>query len=213
MPYISKKEKRKKQILILSLSFLIILSIFTIKQTYAKYITQTTSDANVSIARWKILVNNKDITTEKELTNIISPIFKGIDNIAANVIAPTAEGYFDMIIDASNTDVSLKYEITTSNNDNSIVKDMSISGYSLNDGEKQEIISKDNQIKIEDQIPYNSKNKELKIRVYLKWNDDENNGATMDNKADTNTTTIKDGLAKVNVHLKFIQLPTIQNTN
>ena len=63
MPYISKKEKRKKQILILSLSFLIILSIFTIKQTYAKYITQTTSDANVSIARWKILVNNKDITT------------------------------------------------------------------------------------------------------------------------------------------------------
>ena len=118
-----------------------------------------------------------------------------------------------MIIDASNTDVSLKYEITTSNNDNSIVKDMSISGYSLNDGEKQKIISKDNQIKIEDQIPYNSKNKELKIRVYLKWNDDENNGATMDNKADTNTTTIKDGLAKVNVHLKFIQLPTIQNTN
>lgn len=213
MPYISKKEKRKKQILILSLSFLIILSIFTIKQTYAKYITQTSSDANMSIARWKILVNNKDITNEKELTNIISPIFKGNDNIAANVIAPTAEGYFDMIIDASNTDVSLKYEITTSNNDNSIVKDMSISGYSLNDGEKQEIISKDNQIKIEDQIPYNSKNKELKIRVYLKWNDDENNGATMDNKADTNTTTIKDGLAKVNVHLKFIQLPTVQNTN
>ena len=41
----------------------------------------------------------------------------------------------------------------------------------------------------------------------LKWNDDTNTGATMDNAADTEATNSENNLAKVNVQVKFIQLP------
>lgn len=197
---------RKKLLFCISCLFLII-SLSVIKNTYAKYITSADGDANINIARWKILVNNQDIAQNKELSNVITPVFDGNDNIASNVIAPTAEGYFDILIDASNTDVSLKYEITTSDNADSAVSDLIISGYSIDDSERQQIVSDDGQIKIENEILYNSTDKDIKLRVFLKWNDDETNGATMDNQADTNATKTDTNLAKVNVNLKFIQIP------
>lgn len=207
MKYIRREDKTKKKLLYCISCLFLIISLSVIKSTYAKYITSANGDANINIARWKILVNNQDIEENKELSNVITPIFDGNDNIASNVIAPTAEGYFDILIDASNTDVSLKYEITTSDNAESAVSDLIISGYSLDDGERQQIISDDGQIKIENEILYNSQDKDIKLRVYLKWNDDDTNGATMDNQADTNATKIDTNLAKVNVNLKFIQIP------
>ena len=198
---------RKKLLFCISCLFLII-SLSVIKNTYAKYITSADGDANINIARWKIIVNNQYIEQNKELSNVITPVFDGNDNIASNVIAPTAEGYFDILIDASNTDVSLKYEITTSDNADSAVSDLIISGYSIDDSERQQIVSDDGQIKIENEILYNSTDKDIKLRVFLKWNDDETNGATMDNQADTNATKPDTNLAKVNVNLKFIQIPS-----
>lgn len=207
MKYIRREDKIKKKLLYCISCLFLIITLSVIKSTYAKYITSANGDANINIARWKILVNNQDIEENKELSNVITPIFDGNDNIASNVIAPTAEGYFDILIDASNTDVSLKYEITTSDNAESAVSDLIISGYSLDDGERQQIISDDGQIKVENEILYNSQDKDIKLRVYLKWNDDDTNGATMDNQADTNATKIDTNLAKVNVNLKFIQIP------
>ena len=43
------------------------------------------------------------------------------------------------------------------------------------------------------------------IRIYLKWNDDSENGATMDNNDDTIITTTTSNVAKVNVNF-FIAL-------
>lgn len=207
MTYIKHEDIIRKKLLFCISCLFLIISLSVIKNTYAKYITSADGDANINIARWKILVNNQDIEQNKELSNVITPVFDGNDNIASNVIAPTAEGYFDILIDASNTDVSLKYEITTSDNADSAVSDLIISGYSIDDSERQQIVSDDGQIKIENEILYNSTDKDIKLRVFLKWNDDETNGATMDNQADTNATKTDTNLAKVNVNLKFIQIP------
>ena len=208
MTYIKHEDIIRKKLLFCISCLFLIISLSVIKNTYAKYITSADGDANINIARWKIIVNNQDIEQNKELSNVITPVFDGNDNIASNVIAPTAEGYFDILIDASNTDVSLKYEITTSDNADSAVSDLIISGYSIDDSERQQIVSDDGQIKIENEILYNSTDKDIKLRVFLKWNDDETNGATMDNQADTNATKPDTNLAKVNVNLKFIQIPS-----
>lgn len=207
MVYISKEDRTHKKILFCFSCIFLIISLSVIKSTFAKYITSADGDANIDIARWKILVNNQDVVQNKELSNVITPVFDGNDNIASNVIAPTAEGYFDILIDASNTDVSLKYEVTTSDNDESAVSDLIISGYSIDDGERQQVASDVGQVKVENQILYNSEDKDVKLRVYLKWNDDDTNGATMDNAADTTATKTEGNLAKVNVNLKFIQIP------
>lgn len=205
--YVRTKDRTRKKILFCFSCLFLILSLLVIKSTYAKYITSASGDANIDIARWKILVNNQDVVENKELTSVITPIFEGNDNIASNVIAPTAEGYFDILIDASNTDVSLRYEVTTSDNEDSAVADLEISGYTIDDGERQAIVSDDGQIKIENDILYNSTDKDIKLRVYLKWNDDDAMGAVMDNTADTNATKTEGNMAKVNVNLKFIQIP------
>ena len=207
MRYVRRKDRTRKKLLFCISCLFFILSLSVIKNTYAKYITSAAGDANIEIASWKILVNNQDVEENKELTNVITPVFEGNDNIASNVIAPTAEGYFDILIDASNTDVSLKYEITTSDNSESAVTDLEISGYAIDDGERQEIVSEDGQIKIENEILYNAEDKDIKLRVYLKWNDDDTAGAVMDNAADTTATKTEGNMAKVNVNLKFIQIP------
>lgn len=213
MRRIKSKEVKQKKLCFTLFMILIALCFSTIKDTYAKYITSANGDANINIARWKILVNNQDITQNKELTNVITPIFEGNDNIASGVIAPTAEGYFDILIDATNTDVSLKYEITTNNNLESAVNDLYISGFSIDDGEKQTATTEEGQVKVENIISYDSTDKDLKLRIYIKWNDDEENGAVMDNIKDTEATTRENNLAKVNVQVKFIQLPNNNSTN
>ena len=180
--------------------------IIIIYNSYSKYITSVNGNAAIGIARWKILVNNQDITQNNSLNNVISPVFPGGDNVASGVIAPTAEGYFDMEIDASDTDVSFKYIITTSDNADSAVSDLIISGYSIDGGERQEITGEDG-FKIENTISYTSTDKTVSLRVYLKWNDDSENGAVMDNDADTSVTSTTSNTAKVNVNLKFLQIP------
>ena len=179
---------------------------FVLASTYSKYVTGTTGNADVRIARWKIRVNNQDVINNYNISSLIQPVFPGNTNIASGVIAPTAEGYFDMEIDASDTDVSFKYIITTSDNADSAVSDLIISGYSIDGGERQEITGEDG-FKIENTISYTSTDKTVSLRVYLKWNDDSENGAVMDNDADTSVTSTTSNTAKVNVNLKFLQIP------
>lgn len=197
-----------KKIYIMLFFLSLFCSIFIIKSTYAKYATSADGDASIKIARWKILVNNQDIQKNSDLTSIIKPIFEGNDNIASGVIAPTSEGYFDILIDATNTDVSFKYEISTDNSDSSVVTDLMISGYAINDGTRQSIDNNDNKLNITNNIKFNDTTKTIKLRVYLKWNDDESTGASMDNASDTATTIDSNNLATVKVNIKFIQIPS-----
>lgn len=196
-----------KKYLIISSVIVTIIGIL-LGNSYAKYITSISSNSDISIARWQVLVNNQDITSSSTLTNIITPVFPGNNNIASGVIAPTAEGYFDVVIDATNTDVSLGYEITTTASTSSIVTDLVLSGYSIDNGPRQNVVEDANgDFKITGNILYNSQDKDISLRVYLKWNDDPETGATMNNSADTATTQAQESVAKVSVNLKFTQLP------
>ena len=197
-----------KKIYILLIGIIILLASVIIGNTVAKYVTSASSNADINIARWQVLVNNEDVTSAATLNNIITPVFPGNNNIAQGVIAPSAEGYFDIVIDATNTDVSLRYEVTTSANEESIVQDLVLSGYSIDEGERQEIVEDENgNFKIQGDIRYNSQDKDITLRVYIKWNDDTETGATMTNADDTSTTQEEESVAKVNVNLKFIQIP------
>ena len=197
-----------KKIYILLIGIIILLASVIIGNTVAKYVTSARSNADINIARWQVLVNNEDVTSAATLNNIITPVFPGNNNIAQGVIAPSAEGYFDIVIDATNTDVSLRYEVTTSANEESIVQDLVLSGYSIDEGERQEIVEDENgNFKIQGDIRYNSQDKDITLRVYIKWNDDTETGATMSNADDTSTTQEEESVAKVNVNLKFIQIP------
>ena len=190
---------KKKLILLVVLS--IILCLFFVQESLAKYITTADETANISIARWKILVNDEDIRDENTVNTVINPVFLGNDNIAENIIAPTSEGYFDLIIDAREADVSFKYKISMSVNQNSSDKDLVATKYVVNGGEP--ITMDINNQTIENTVLYGNNNSTINIRVYIVWNDGD--GSLMDNSADTLATTSGNS-AMMNVSLNFTQV-------
>lgn len=179
-----------------------LLCLFFIEDTYAKYITSTNESASMNIARWRILVNNKDIRENSTTNTVITPIFNGNDNINSGIIAPNSEGYFDLIIDATEADVSFKYKIEISVNQNSPVKDLITTKYIIDNG--NEIPLERDNATIENTVLHKDNTKPINIRIYIKW--DDSNEATMDNDADTEATKQVNNPAKMDVKLSFIQL-------
>lgn len=189
---------KKFRLLIAFISLLMCLTF--IQDTYAKYVNNVNGEANLTIARWKILVNNEDITTGSLAQEVITPVFSGTDYIKSDVIAPTSTGYFDIIIDAKDTDVSFNYTITVNTSSESSVTDLVTTGYSINDGE---VINFENYNEnITGTIDYNTIDITT-IRVYVMWNDSVSND--MDNNADTIAATDEESKALLNVSLSFIQ--------
>lgn len=177
----------------------LIICILQISDTYSKYIDSKDGSADFEIAKWKILVNEQDITQTATLSSIITPIYKENENIKSGVIAPGSEGYFDLIIDASNVDVSFNYIISIGTSENSSVSDLVLTGYSLNDSA---IINSNNLNNLTNTVNQTDTNRINNLRIYFKWLEGE--GETMDNESDTNAS-ISNVSAKLKVNMTFVQ--------
>ena len=189
-----------QKILILLSCVALFFSINTILDTYGKYFTKVDEEADIKIARWRILINGDDVRNNATTKETITPIFLGNENISSGVIAPHAEGYFDLIIDGSDADVSFKYDISINVNEASSVKDLIVTGYSINDGE---IIPSTMDDVISNNVPLTQENKLINIRVFIKWDDSES--SSMTNEDDT-TATSNGVNAKLDVSLNFTQI-------
>lgn len=194
--------KNRKKLLFLLIGILICILLFCIVQIYAKYLTSASGNTNIGIAKWDIVVNDLSIKNNTDISNKITPVFPGNDNIASNIIAPTAEGYFDLNFDFSNADVSFTYEITTSVAENSSVTDLVATGYSVDDGEKVTFANYNDPIT--DTITLDSNIKTRKIRIFVMWNDDADT-TQMTNEDDTLSTKSSDP-ALFNVNISFTQI-------
>ena len=174
------------------------LCVTTLQDTYAKYTSSVNETTDISIARWRILVNDYDIRSSSTTSNLIRPVFSGTTNIASGVIAPTATGYFEIVLDASGTDLSFNYTFTIANDPNSLVSDIRVTSCTLagtpiavNNG----VIT--GTIRLSDP-------RINRFVVNIEWLD--GTGETMDNAADTSTTLAQESVAKININANFVQL-------
>ena len=187
-----------RKVILLAAFLCVFLCILTLQDTYAKYTSAVNETTDISIARWRILVNDFDIRSNSTTENLITPVFSGNSNIASGVIAPTAEGYFDVVIDATGTDLSFAYTISVSNSDDSPVSDIKVTNCTLNGTAipfVDDVIT--GNISLTDQ-------RVNTIRVYIEWFD--GTGENMDNAEDTSTTMLDDSVAKINVNANFTQI-------
>ncbi len=191
-------SKRKFKIILALLA--LFTCIFQINQTYAKYLESKDGNTDFNIAKWKITVNNKDITQAATMTSIITPVYLENENIAQGVIAPGSEGYFDLDIDGTETEVSFRYNISITSSENSIVNDLQITKYQINNDTP---ITTNGTSEISNTVNYNETNKTVSIRVYFKWIDGD--GESMDNETDTNASLSGDS-AKLKVSMTFTQV-------
>ena len=190
--------KRIKIILIL---FTLSVTLSFMSNTYSRYVADSTGNVTMEFASWQILINNEDITSEETSTIEITPNIYKSAHVKENTIAPSSKGYFDIIINPENVDVSFEYNLSLEVlNEN--MPDILITQYSIIEKDtKEEDIKivkvsgntitgyKDyqNPVKVEGQEPEEFKFKEFTIRVYFEWFEGEKDGKKeqMDDKKDT----------------------------
>lgn len=105
-----------KKLLTILVLIMLIISFFQITSMYALYKEKLQSEYATLLGAWKIKINEKDITatTGQVETFTIANNQLGYVNseyIQAGKIAPNGEAYFDIVIDPSQTDVSIMYTI------------------------------------------------------------------------------------------------------
>ena len=193
------ESMNKKMYVVLAFAMIFLsITIFLIHDSYAKYLTTLEETTNIKVARWRILVNNNDIRNGSVAAGTITPVFYSNNHIKNTIIAPTSEGYFDLIIDSSGADVSFTYSLDVSVNPASDVQALVVTSYQVNGGT---IVNQINSPIVTDNVLYSSGVTTTTIRVFIRW--DDSITATMDNAADT---LAADGTAMMDVTLSFTQL-------
>jgi len=190
---------KKFKVLIVIASLAITLSLMS--NTYSRYVASSEGNFAIEFAKWQLLVNKTDITDSASYVLPLEPIIDSNNgNVAANKVAPSSTGYFDVEIDPTNVDVSFKYSIELSldnnlkdSNGNPIeIDDLKITEYGIlpedyiaEDGLKTTPITSENgKSIISDTIIYGSDEfKTFTMRVFFKWV--EGTDETMDDAADT----------------------------
>jgi len=177
----------------------LVICILTISTTYAKYVSTNEGDANMAVARWRILVNDQDVHNTASISNVIRPVFTGTPHIAPGVIAPTSEGYFDLVIDSTNTDLSFTYTIDVNAGPQSSVRDIKAVAYTVNGGVRRNMSSSI----ISDNILRGLDANVNVFRIYIVWDDSDNR--TMNNREQTAASYDEINSPQIHVALSFIQ--------
>jgi hypothetical protein len=190
------KHSRKLAIFIALMALLYCVSL--IQSTYAKYVTSATGTANMTFARWNILVNNQDVTNNSNFSTTISPSFTGTSNIRSGVIAPTSQGSFDITLDMTEVDVSLDYTVSAVISSSNTVTDLKIQSYTIGNVTTPYTGSFTNRLLL------NNTNRTVTITFNVEWVEDAQDGAVMNNAADTAAAT--SGVAAIDVSVNFVQV-------
>ena len=186
----------KNKIIYIVCAIMIFISIYEIKNTYGLFESKKEIDIDKSVAKWNIYINDNNLNTTETFT-IDNFTFQETDTVAKDKIAPGILGWFDILIDARDTQVSIIYEITF--NFTSLPSNITVEKIEEING--REIIKTgpntySNYITLDD-INNNVKDT---IRVHIKWNNDEEN-----NENDTNIGIIKNNSIKIPVSITVSQ--------
>lgn len=173
-----------KKINIIQIFFLLslIITICLINTTYAKYAENINPNLHVTLNQWLIKVNEQDIMGEESFENILAMrLNNDNDNINENVLVPASTVYMEYIIDYENVGVNFDINIEIQGIEN-IIQDIEVYGYSIDDGEIVETSNEDiifensgGKAIFQEKISLLDGKTNQKIKLYLKWNDKEEN--------------------------------------
>ncbi len=206
-------RKNKRRYFIMLVILIMLALIIALLPTLSKYVTTANGESSINIARWEIKVNSQSIRQNKDISGVITPVFPGTEHIANDVIAPSSEGYFDLIINFSDADVSCDYVITFQTL-NSNVTDLIVTSYTAPDGTPITVSDASTRNNVDIHGTYNygntaTTNLVQNYRINVMWNDNPST-ESMNNTQDTNATvptnsTDEYATTKMNVQIAFTQ--------
>lgn len=218
------KEKKKLRIIQIMSIVSIIITIFSIQRTYAKYFEKVNTTYQTNIKRWLINVNTFNIHEKDELNQVMQPIFvEDVNMNTNNTIVPGRKGYFEMLLDYSAVDLMFEYEFFIEQLNTTILEDFEIYGYEVIDANGISTVTETTEIKgvIDPTTEVDSNgDKKREIRVLFRWNDanvDTTDNASVSGfnnledtqfRGETDTSEDSDGLhttLKYKATMKFTQ--------
>lgn len=172
--YTIKNKKRMKQCVFLYSILIIFLVMYS---TLARYEKTSEGYTKIAVADWKISLNGQELTSDKnELKDTIKLIpITNKDETNPNKIKPGQEGFFDITIDPTGTEVSFDYEIALNEEQSILPEGFEITKYSIS-GEDEEKKWSENK-KLTGTIGLGNdgtfgEEDIKKIRYYWKWKDE-----------------------------------------
>lgn len=210
------KEKTKLRILQILCIISILITVFSIQRTYAKYFEKVGTTYQTNIKKWVINVNSFNIHEKTELSEVMQPILVDDVNMNSNnTLVPGRTGYFEMLIDYTYVDLAFEYEFSIEQLNETPLEDFEIYGYEVIDADGTSTVTETTDGSkitgvIDPTTEFDSDgNKKREIRVLFRWNDENADttdaaaSAGMNNLEDTqftgetNTAEDSDGLHKV----------------
>lgn len=178
---------------------LLIITVFIILKTYGLFETKTELNVQSEVGKWVILVNNTDITQQENTKfSVDKIIWDQNDEIKEGKIAPGASGYFDIVIDPTDTDVSVRYDIGF---DFSEFENTNITITSIQEINDKKIVKTGNNkytgIITLDEISAGTTNT---IRVNIAWENNEEN-----NEHDSNLSSVPNTILNIPVTINVSQ--------
>ena len=188
----------KKKIGVLIVLSLLLLAVFIASYSYSLFESSIEGETEATIADWLIEVNGTLISTGQTETFSVNDIHytRTNANIRQGKFAPGVEGYYDIEIDTSDTQVAVKYDIYVDDfeSENFKVTDIDLMQGSSN-------FTKINNKEFTGVIPIGSTVNQI-LRVYLKWEDLNTPAA---NAADSEMGTKDNPNVEIPITLHFIQ--------
>lgn len=213
----------KIKILVFLLCIVVLIS--TVNTTYSRYVSAAAGTVTTNFARWQIIVNNENITTNYETSMTFTPVILPNENVAANKIAPSSKGYFDVTVNPSNVDVSFTYDININIPEDSLITDIKVTDYAIVEGTEitdettlDKITLTSNNLTntlLYDNTKENFSFKPFIIRMYFSWLDGENE--TMNDESDSNignmVTNGEDTKFELGININFKQYTGIDENS
>lgn len=197
------KYKINLKILFFTLAiFFLILTIFLIRNTYARYITSLATTSYVEMGSWLIRVNNQNIIQNSDISDVVTPIFDSNPQyIADGTVSPTSTGYVEITIDYQDVTVPFKYEISCNYDDSTVLNDFKLTGYSVDGGTT--ISLDDSNAIVTDTVLPEETTRTRTLKLNFVWYDGENE--VFDDIEDTAFSHNVDELG-LRFNIEFIQL-------
>lgn len=190
----------KRLIYIVSIVLLIIVGVNYIGETYSSFKTSSLGSGDTQIAKWAVVLKDEMVELENKFDVTFTSVSNG--NVAPNRLAPGTSGKATLILDLTNTEVSVDYNITV---DTRVLESQigaSNITLTMSDGNNQTIdFGKDVYVPLKNKEKFTSENGIFTFNFYLSWN---NNDSNSNNFSDTNVALNFDNLT-LPVYIKIKQ--------
>lgn len=178
---------------------LIIVVIFLMIRAYSLLESNTTRVVEKELGKWVILVNDLDVTGDEVEFEIENISYETASTVEAGRLAPGLGGHFDITIDPTDTDVSVRYDIIFDYTDINET-DINISNIVETNGNELIQTGESTYTGVIPLSDIKNGGRTDNIRTSITWNNNENN-----NEKDSEIGLVENNTVSIPVTVKLTQ--------